>query len=123
MTSYLSELNFSSRVLGNDAAWELCKHEVIQTIRSHASVPCYEDGTLYDNIIPVYLDGNYVSAAEVYKIQSLRFVDLTEFDAKIGGFATLECLKKALKRAGFRFRPLEQYSGYRVRFKWMEALK
>ena len=123
MTSYLSEINFSSRVLGNDAVWKLCKHEVTQTIRAHASFPCYEDGILYNNIIPVYLDGNHVGGVEVYMIKSVLFGDLTEFDAKIGGFTTLESLKKALKRAGFRFKPLEEYSGYRVRFEWKEVVK
>ncbi len=118
MSSYSTELKFSSRVLGNDAAYSLCKREIVQTIRSHFSLPCYEDGTNYDDELPVYLDGNHIGVVKVYKVQAVSFQDLTEFDAKVGGFSSLEGLKKALKRAGFRFKPLEDYYGYRVRFFW-----
>jgi hypothetical protein len=117
--TYPTELRFTSHVMGNNAAYELCKHSVNQTIRSHFSLPSYDDGGLKDAIMSVWLDAAHIGVVEVYKIQAVSFRDLTEFDAEIGGFSSLEELKKALRRAGFRFRPLEQYDGYRVRFRWV----
>jgi len=41
-------------------------------------------------------------------------------DAQRGGFNTLADLAQALKRAGYRFKPLNEYELYRIQFAWLE---
>jgi hypothetical protein len=41
-----------------------------------------------------------------------------EEDAQRGGFNTLKELKSALKRAGYRFKPVTNYAFYKVQFSW-----
>jgi hypothetical protein len=111
------ELVFTRRVLGPKASDRLEKHLVTQTLRSK---PCLGES------VPVYLAGGRKEWAKTYlgsvKLQSqerrVKWADLTFEDPHRGGFDDMEELAAALRRAGFRFKPLAEYSFYRIRFSW-----
>ena len=55
----------------------------------------------------------------ISEINRVSFRQLSTFDAEIGGFEDLEALRKALIRAGFRFKRFEEYSGFKIGFTWV----
>jgi len=86
---------------------------VEQTIRSYSSGHRFSDGKL----VAVVLDGQFLYHAKITQVrppQSLGNLDAD--DAKMGGFTTIEELQAAAMRAGFRFRPLDEYFAYKIRF-------
>lgn len=109
------ELVFTKRVLGAKASDRLEKHLVTQTLRSKPAVIGLS--------VPVVLqDREKVSVAlgnvAFKSVERVKWSDLTFEDPHRGGFDDMEELASALKRAGFRFKPLEEYSFFRIRFSW-----
>lgn len=113
--TYTTEIRFSSRVLGKNAVQNLKDHAVNQTIRSHFSLP--EHGNY---VLPIYLDNNLIGYGEVYYLKEMSFGDLDQFNVIAGGFRNYDELISALKRAGYRFKKIEDYKAYIVRFIWTE---
>jgi hypothetical protein len=114
-------LNFSTQVLGQKAAERLRNHGLSQTIRSQGASIISE--IIFSRLkvgdpIEVALDGNPVGTAKLASIDRVTWRKLTEDDASRGGFDTLAELRDALLRAGYRFKSLETYQFYRVRFDW-----
>lgn len=110
-------LQFSSRVLGERASQELKAHRVTQTIRGEIKGTSFLVSRGFT--MPVFLDGSEVGTVRISEVKRVQFRDLTQWDSEIGGFLTLEELRKALIRAGFRFRPFNEYSGFRIGFTWV----
>jgi hypothetical protein len=102
------------------ASQKLKAHQVTQTIRGQSSRIVKEFyGKQAGLTIPmlVWLD-DLVGMVKVETIEAERWSQLTEADAERGGFPDLIGLKAALVRAGYRFKPLDTYPLYRVRFTW-----
>lgn len=118
----LKELVFTQRVLGEKASDRLQKHLVTQTLRSKSplmglSVPVYlryPSSRLHQSVADMVLMGN----VNLKSVDRVKWSDLTFEDPHRGGFDDMEELATALKRAGFRFKPLSEYSFYRIRFSW-----
>lgn len=108
-------LSFSRRVLGDYAARRLAHKAVTQTIRSDAELL----GLVPTDEVDVLLDGMPIGRVRIMSIEKIRLSELDKDDAERGGFAVLDDLKKALMRAGFRFKPLSEYVANRVVFSWM----
>ena len=117
--TYTTEIRFSSRVLGKNATMNLKAHKVYQTIRSHFSLPVDQDKVLSDPL-PIYLDDQLIGHAQVYHIKLISLADLHYNDVIAGGFRNYDELISALKRAGYRFKKIEDYKAYIVRFIWTE---
>ncbi len=116
-------LSFTRGVLGPEASLKLEQHKVTQTIRAAASdiVQAIQSRQLWSrDFIRVTLDGEDVGLASVIACERIPAVGLTDADAQRGGFSTLEELQLALKRAGYRFKPLIDYVFYRVQFVWAD---
>jgi hypothetical protein len=115
-------LEFTRRVLGPVASQKLKAHQVTQTIRGQSSRIVKEfydrQGGQANPTMIVWLDTVPVGFAKLETIEAERWSQLTEADAERGGFPDLVGLKAALVRAGYRFKPLDTYPLYRVRFEW-----
>jgi hypothetical protein len=72
--------------------------------------------------LEVFLDGILVGNVELVSIDAVTWEALGVDDAHRGGFDTLADLEQALKRAGYRFKPLNQYQLYRIQFSWLEEV-
>ncbi len=119
-------LSFTRGVLGPEASLKLEQHKVTQTIRAAASdiVQAIQSRQLWSrDFIRVTLDGEDVGLASVIACERIPAVGLTDADAQRGGFSTLEELQLALKRAGYRFKPLIDYVFYRVQFVWADEVE
>jgi len=119
----LEQIRFTTRVLGPAAAYRLEKHLVTQTLRSASSsiTSAILNGRVSAGAqLEVFLDGIPVGHAKFVSMDAVywEYVNLT--DARHGGFDTLADLEKALRRAGYRFRPLNDYHLYRIQFIWVE---
>ncbi|MDG7023036.1 MAG: ASCH domain-containing protein [Nitrososphaerota archaeon] len=102
-------LSFSVRVLGTTASQALRDGKVLQSIRSrHSAAPFLRRR---GQVVAVYLDGKFLYHVRITEIKQKPLRDLTQFDAELGGFLTLKELQGAVKRAGFRFKPLHEYTG------------
>jgi len=119
----LEQIRFTTRVLGPVAVYRLEKRQVTQTLRS-------ESGSITASIIQgqvsagdrleILLDGIVVGNTELILMDAVRWEGLGIDDANKGGFDTLDDLEMALKRAGYRFKPLNQYELYRIQFIWLK---
>lgn len=105
----MTKLKFSTQILGKKATSRLRNlNGEFLTFRS--KLP---ETMVFD----VYLDGEKLGRAKIehlYEAVPLASLDLHL--ANLSGFDTTEEEQKALKRAGYRFRPLEQYKAYPVFF-------
>lgn len=109
-----SFLEFSTSVLGEEAAQRLKDYKVTQTIRSRKSAaPFFQKR---GSIVTVRLDGKIVFDARITEVKRSEWRELSQFDAEIGGFNGMEDLEKAAKRAGFRFKNLNEYEFFRIQF-------
>ncbi|GAI49366.1 unnamed protein product, partial [marine sediment metagenome] len=70
--------------------------------------------------LEVVLDGILVGHAELVSMNAVTWGALGIDDARRGGFDTMDDLEAALKRAGYRFKPLNEYELYRIQFTWPE---
>ena len=105
-------LYFTSRVLGPEASQRLKDGKVTQTVRSRKSAAPFL--THRSQMVKVTLDGVFLFEARITEIKRTKLSELTQWDAEIGGFSTLEDLKAAAKRAGFRFKA--DYELFRIQF-------
>ena len=70
--------------------------------------------------LEVVLDGIPEGHAKFVSIDAVTWEVLGIDDARRGGFDSLDDLELALKRAGYRFHPLNDYWLYRIQFIWLE---
>jgi hypothetical protein len=114
-------LNFTRRVLGLEASLKLQRHEVTQTIRAGTSdiVKAIMNSELRrGDELRIALDRENIGLASLIACEWVPAVGLTSADTRRGGFNNLDELGAALKRAGYRFKPLTDYVFYRARFGW-----
>ena len=55
------------------------------------------------------------------RMERISWEQLTQEDARGGGFDNRFELAYALKRAGYRFKPLGEYTLYRCHFAWLDS--
>ncbi|MBA7662674.1 hypothetical protein ES703_70704 [subsurface metagenome] len=116
-------INFTTRVLGPAAAYRLEKHQVTQTLRSGSDIianAIINGRASAGDRLEIILDNVLVGEAELISMDAVTLDSLTIEDALRGGFDSISDLAFALKRAGYRFKPLEQYQFYRVQFAWLD---
>lgn len=118
------QIYFTTRVLGPAAAYRLEKHQVTQTLRAKSS--SITNAFLLGRVsagdrVDVVLDDIPVGHAELISMDAVTWEALGIVDAHRGGFdSCLDELEAALKRAGYRFKPLNEYELYRIQFAWQE---
>lgn len=117
MSKDMPVLNFTTWVLGDEAAGRLKAKQVTQTIRSDK-----EAKHLKTNIeVTVALDGFRIDEVYIESLVRRQFSSLNIQDAQCGGFTSLDELRAAAKRAGYRWKPFEEYSGNAIRFSWLPS--
>ena len=124
MPNALEQIHFTTRVLGPVAAYRLEKQQVSQTVRSdsHPITESILRGRVSaGDRLEVLLDRILVSHVELISWDAVTWEALSVDDALRGGFDNLADLEQALKRAGYRFKPLSDYQLYRIQFRWLEA--
>lgn len=107
-------LAFTSRVLGPKPVEQLKAGKVLQTVRSRKEAAPFL--TKQGSEVPIALDGRPLYRARITSIRRAMLADLTDFDAEIGGFENVFQLRSAARRAGFRFRPFEEYECFCIQF-------
>jgi len=118
----MEQIRFTTRVLGPIAAYRLEQEQVTQTLRgySHDITQAILTGRLrVGDQIQVILDDRMVGLAQYVILDTTWLDNLTTEDARRGGFDSVNDLVLALKRAGYRFRPIDQYNFYRIQFSWL----
>ena len=123
MTNALEQIRFTTRVLGPATAYRLEQRQVTQTLRSESD--SVTNAFLLGRVsagdrLEVVLDSRLVGNVELVSMEVVTWEALDIEDARRGGFDTLADLEQALKRAGYRFMPLNQYELYRIQFTWLE---
>ena len=121
----MERLHFTTRVLGPAAAYRLEKRQVTQTLRSDSNsvTESIVNGRVSTgDRLEVLLDGILVGHAELVSMDAVTWEALGIRDARRGGFDSLDDLSEALKRAGYRLKPLNQYELYRIQFAWLEEV-
>jgi len=124
MPNALEKIHFTTRVLGPAAAYRLEKRQVTQTLRSDSisiTNAILNGRVSTGDQMEVLLDGILVGHAELISMDSVTWQALGIDDARRGGFNSLDDLALALKRAGYRFKPLKEYELYRIQFTWLEG--
>lgn len=121
----MERLHFTTRVLGPAAAFKLENRQVTQTLRSESD--SIANAFLLGRVsvgdrLEVLLDSRLVGCVELVSMDAVTWEALDIDDARRGGFDTLADLEQALKRAGFRFMPPNEYELYRIRFSWLEEV-
>ena len=121
----MERINFTTSVLGAKATARLREHQVRQTIRSGTSsiALAVNDGRLSPgDMIQVTLDEEFVGYARFTRMERISWAQLSQEDARRGGFDNRFELAYALKRAGYRFKPLDEYPLYRCHFTWSNII-
>ena len=121
----IEQIRFTTRVLGPAAAFRLEKRQLSQTLRSD-SHPIIES-ILRGRVIPgdrlqVVLDSILLGEVELVSWDAVTWEALGVDDALRGGFDTLADLEQALKRAGYRFKPMNDYQFFRIQLRWLEEV-
>ena len=119
----LEQIRFTTRVLGPVATYRLEKRQVVQTLRSKNNTITRSilNGRVSANDhLEIVLDGEVIGIAKLISMDTMKWEGLGIDDANKGGFDTLDDLEMALKRAGYRFKPLNQYELYRIQFIWLK---
>lgn len=119
------QIHFTTRVLGPAAAYGLEQHQVTQTLRAGSN--SITNAILLGRVGPgdqleVVLDGIFVGNAKLVSMDVVNWEYFNLNDANRGGFDNLEELEKALRRGGFRFKPLNLYKLFRIQFSWLEEV-
>ena len=120
----MEQLHFTAHVLGQKATSRLKSHQVTQTMRSGSSslVLAISDWRIKPGeLMQVTLDDEAIGHAKHVSMDSVHWDDLTIDDATRGGFDKRFELAYALKRAGYRFLPLDKYQFYRCQFGWLRG--
>jgi len=123
MPNTLEQIPFTTSVLGPVAAFRLDKHQVTQTLRAGSSsiTRAIINGLVSaGEQLEVVLDCILVGHADLISMYAVSWEALGIDDAHRGGFDSLDDLELALRRAGYRFRPLNYYRLYRIQFIWRE---
>ena len=107
-------LFFTSRVLGPGPVAKLKDGKVLQTVRSRKEAAPFL--TKQGSEVPVTLDGVLLYRARITNVRRTTLAALTDFDAELGGFDDMWAFKAASRRAGFRFRPAEEYEVFAIQF-------
>lgn len=109
-------------MLGPLAAFRLQRHEVTQTLRSDNSIAAsiLNGEAKAGDHLDIFLNGIMLDDAKFVSMDAVNWEHINSDDALRGGFDSLKELAAALKRAGFRFKPLNQYELYRIQFTWLE---
>jgi len=118
-----ASLHFTTRVLGPVAAYRLEKRQVTQTLRSESSSitqSIFNRRVSAGDKLEIVLDNTVLGHAELISMHALTWRAVTIDDAHRGGFDSLDDLSKALRRAGYRFKPLDDYQLFRIIFSWLE---
>jgi len=123
MPDELEQIRFTTRVLGPVATYKLERRQVTQTLRSGSEV--ITDAIIRGQASPgdrlqIVLDGRSVGHVELLSMDAVSWGHLNLDDARRGGFNTLPELEAALRRAGFRFKLLNEYHLFRIQFVWLE---
>jgi hypothetical protein len=106
----MASIQFTTRVLGNEATQRLRDFKVRQTIRSNKhTIPLKNERN-----VSITLDNVLLYNAKIESISRTTTRELTQLDAEAGGFSALEDLHLALIRAGFRFKA--NYDVYKIKF-------
>ena len=119
------KIHFTTRVLGPVAAYRLESRQVTQTLRSESD--SIANAILLGRVsagdrLEVLLDSRSVGRVELVSMEVVTWEALDIDDAHRGGFDTLDDLSEALRRAGYRFKPLNEYELYRIQFTWLEEV-
>ena len=117
------QIHFTTRVLGPVAAYRLEKRQLSQTLRSDShpiAASILRGRVSAGDRLEVLLDRILVGNVELISWDAVTWEALGIDDALRGGFDTLADLEQALKRAGYRFKPLSDYQLYRIQFRWLE---
>lgn len=120
----MRQIRFKTRVLGKKAAERLKAHQVTQTLRSPNSsvVTTLPEGrAVVGDLVEVTLDGEVMGHAEWVYMDAVCWHDLDIEDAQRGGFDNRFEMAYALKRAGYRYKGLDEYEFYRIQFNWREV--
>ena len=124
MTNTWEQIQFTTRVLGPAAAYRLEKYQVTQTLRSESSTiteAIIRGRVSAGDQLQIVLDGILVGHAELVSMDAVTWEALGIIDAHRAGFdSRLEELEAALRRAGYRFKPLNEYQLFRIQFRWLE---
>jgi len=123
MPDMQEQIHFTTRVLGPVAAYRLEQHQLSQTLRSdsHPVTESILRGRVSaGDRLEVFLDRILVGPVELVSWDAVTWEALGIDDALRGGFDTLADLEQALKRAGYRFKPLNEYELFRIQFRWLE---
>ena len=123
MSNIQEQIHFTTRVLGPLAALRLERHQVTQTLRSKSN--CITNAILLGRVsagdrLEVLLDSRVEGRAELISMDAVTWEALDIDDAHRGGFDNLADLEQALRRAGYRFKPLNDYQLRRIQFRWLE---
>ena len=121
----MEQVRFTTRVLGPAAAYKLEQRQITQTLRSESDN--ITNAILLGRVsagdrLEIVLDGIIAGHAEFVSMDTITWEALGIRDARRGGFGTLADLEQALKRAGYRFKPLNEYQFYRIKFSWLEEV-
>lgn len=118
----MKQINFTTYVLGKKAVSRLKEYQVTQTLRGPSSdaVESIISGEIKPgDQIQIMLDGQNVGLAQFVIMDSVCWADLNHDDAIRGGFDSLDDLRNALYRAGYRFQPINSYYLFRIQFSWL----
>ena len=121
----MESLHFTTRVLGPAAAYRLEKRQITQTLRSESDIiaNAYLLGRVsVGDQLEVLLNSRLVGCVELVSMDAVTWEALDVDDARRGGFGDRYDLGQALRRAGFRFMPMNDYQLYRIRFSWLEEI-
>ncbi|MBA7571608.1 hypothetical protein ES708_13374 [subsurface metagenome] len=121
----MEQLHFTTRVLGPVAAYRLEQRQVTQTLRSESDG--IANAVLLGRVsagdhLEIVLDGRLVGRVELVSMDVVTWEALDADDARRGGFGDRYDLGQALRRAGFRFMPLNEYELYRIQLTWLEKV-
>lgn len=119
----MERLRFITRVLGKKATARLESYEVTKTLRSRSSsivITILSDQLKVGDMMQVVLDDRIIGLAQHVFMEAVVWGQLDQDDARRGGFDNHLELAYALKRAGFRFKNLNEYEFYRIQFTWQE---
>ena len=110
----LADIYFSKNILGASGMEKLKQREITQTLRLTTFVMATNEFNIMERA--TILGAVFVGRGRLVSVDFVRMKDLTIDDATRGGFDTISELKKALNRAGFRFKA--EYLMQRMRFRW-----
>ena len=119
------QIHFTTRVLGPVTTFRLEQCQVTQTLRAESDSvtnAILNGQASAGDKLEITLDTITVGMAELISMDAVIWGSLDIGDAHRGGFDNLDDLSEALKRAGYRFKPLNDYHLFRIQFSWLEEV-